>query len=79
MRLITPLWESSQRYRLAIPTLSSDRRNAEAAFEHEQLLAACVARDSARAAVVLHDHLAKTANLIIGEMGGDRSFALIGA
>jgi len=78
LRLITPLWESSQRYRLAIPTLSSDRRRAEAGAEHEELLAACAGHDPDRAARVLHDHLAKTANLIIGEMGGDRSFALIG-
>jgi DNA-binding GntR family transcriptional regulator len=78
VRLITPLWESSQRYRLAIPTLSSAKRSAEAAAEHEELLASCVAHDSERAAAVLHDHLAKTANLIIREMGGDESIPLIG-
>lgn len=79
IRLVTPLWESSQRYRLSIPTLSAAQRNAEAAVEHELLLAACIAHDSERAAIVLHDHLAKTANLIIGEMGGDVALPLIGA
>jgi len=78
MRLVTPLWESSQRYRLSIPTLSAAQRNAEAALEHEELLTACVTHDPERAAVVLHDHLVKTANLIIGEMGGDLTFPLIG-
>jgi DNA-binding GntR family transcriptional regulator len=79
IRLVTPLWESSQRYRMSIRTLSADQRNAEAAFEHEELLAACVAHDARRGATVLHDHLAKTANLIIREMGGDSLIPLIGA
>lgn len=79
IRLTTPLWESSQRYRLAIPTLGQERRRIEAAVEHEEILAACIAHDSERAAVTLHDHLAKTANLIIREMGGKRFLPLVGA
>lgn len=79
IRLATPLWESSQRYRLAIPTLGEERRRIEAAVEHEEMLAACICHDPDRAAAVLHDHLVKTANLIIGEMGGHGFLPLIGA
>jgi DNA-binding GntR family transcriptional regulator len=76
LRLITPLWESSQRYRLTIPTLNAEQRRIEAMAEHEQLLGACFDRDSDRAALILHDHLVRSANLAIDSMGGERAFAL---
>jgi DNA-binding GntR family transcriptional regulator len=76
LRLVAPLWESSQRYRLTMPPLNSERRRAEAQSEHEQILAACSEHDGERARLLLHDHLAKTANLIVQEMGGDSVFAL---
>jgi DNA-binding GntR family transcriptional regulator len=76
IRLATPLWESSQRYRLTMSTLNAEQRRKEAAVEHEQLLAACVAHDGDRAATILHDHLVKSANLITDQMGGERVFSL---
>ncbi|HEY5320291.1 MAG TPA: GntR family transcriptional regulator [Galbitalea sp.] len=75
VRLITPLWESSQRYRMTIPPLNSDMRRKEAQEEHQEILAACIAHDSERAARVLHNHLVQTANLITEQMGGGTVFA----
>ncbi|HVC88962.1 MAG TPA: GntR family transcriptional regulator [Gaiellaceae bacterium] len=77
IRLVTPLWESSQRYRLTMSTLNAEQRRLEAAVEHEEILAACVANDGDRAAALLHDHLVKSANLITDQMGGERAFALL--
>jgi len=76
LRLVTPLWESSQRYRMTMPPLNSEMRRKEAQREHEEMLAACEAHDGARAAAVLHNHLVKTANLITDQMGGEAVFAL---
>jgi len=75
IRLITPLWESSERYRLA--WLPIQRNLAERRAEHERILDACTARDADRATVELHDHLARTANLVAKQMGGQELFALI--
>jgi DNA-binding GntR family transcriptional regulator len=74
IRLITPLWESSERYRLAwMPT----QRNLEERLgEHERILDACLHRDGPLAADELHDHLARTANLVAEQMGGGELFAL---
>jgi DNA-binding GntR family transcriptional regulator len=72
-RLITPLWESSERYRRVSAVGRGLRERNE---EHEAILAACVAGDAERAAATLHDHLARTANLIAREMGVDELFAL---
>jgi DNA-binding GntR family transcriptional regulator len=74
IRLITPLWESSERYRLA--WLPIQRNLGERLGEHERILEACVHRDGAHAAVELHDHLARTANLVAEQMGGQELFAL---
>jgi len=52
LRLVTPLWESSQRYRMTMPPLNSEMRRKEAQREHEEMLAACEAHDGARAAAV---------------------------
>jgi DNA-binding GntR family transcriptional regulator len=75
LRLVEPLWESSQRYRMTVPPLSSEMRRTEAKLEHEQMLTACEAHDPARAATVLHNHIARTASLITDQMGGTAVFA----
>ncbi|MHB1509735.1 MAG: GntR family transcriptional regulator [Acidimicrobiales bacterium] len=74
MRLIQPLWESSERYRLAIVVKPkvAHRRN-----EHERLLKACVDHEPARAAYELYNHLAITANAQAKAMGGDHLFAIL--
>jgi DNA-binding GntR family transcriptional regulator len=66
-RLIQPLWETSQRYRLAVslsPKLASRRA------EHGIILQACIDHDADRAARSLHDHLTMTANHVSMAMGG---------
>ena len=73
LRLIRPLWETSERYCLAAP---ESRRLAERAPEHEAILAACAAHDADRAALALHDHLAATANNVSAAMGGAPLFEL---
>lgn len=74
VRLVTPLWESSQRYRMTIPPLNSEMRRKEADKEHKKMLAACIAHDGPGAATVLHNHLVKTANLVTDQMGGEPAF-----
>jgi DNA-binding GntR family transcriptional regulator len=67
VRLIRPLWESSERYRLAAPTRRklSMRRD-----EHERILRACMDQQPAVARAELHNHLARTANMVARSMGG---------
>jgi DNA-binding GntR family transcriptional regulator len=74
LRLITPLWESSERYRLAVGDVqrSLDQRRRE----HERILDACVQRAPERAAVELHNHLVRTANELSRKMGGEELFAV---
>lgn len=76
LRLIEPLWETSQRYRLAVHGVARtlDTRRAE----HEQILAATIAHDADLAARALNDHLVTTANLVSVAMGGDALFEAIG-
>jgi DNA-binding GntR family transcriptional regulator len=74
LRLITPLWESSERYRLA--SLPQGRHLDERLGEHERILEACVARDPDAAALELANHLALTANLVARSMGADELFAI---
>jgi DNA-binding GntR family transcriptional regulator len=76
LRLVQPLWDSSQRYRMTIAPLSSEQRRLEAHREHKQLLAACRSHNAERASLVLHNHLVKTANLITDQMNGEHGFAL---
>lgn len=76
LRLITPLWESSERYRRA--SLPLERSLRERQSEHESILEACVERDPDRAAVAMHDHLAITANLLAHAMGAGDLFAAEG-
>jgi DNA-binding GntR family transcriptional regulator len=74
-RLIHPLWETSERYRFAmLPVrMNLDKRRSE----HERILQACVAREPAVAARELHNHLARTANLIASQMEGEELFDLL--
>jgi DNA-binding GntR family transcriptional regulator len=75
LRLIHPLWESSERYRFAmLPVrLNLDKRR----LEHERILQACIDHDSGRASLELHNHLARTANMIAAQMGSEELFELI--
>lgn len=74
-RLIHPLWESSERYRFAmLPVRANlDQRR----FEHERILQACIDHDGPAAARELHNHLARTANLIAVQMGSGELFDLL--
>lgn len=74
IRLITPLWESSERYRLAVGSVqrSLDQRRRE----HERILEACVQREPELAAVELYNHLALTANVLSRKVGGEELFAI---
>jgi DNA-binding GntR family transcriptional regulator len=75
LRLIRPLWETSERYRLAAPM---KRKLAMRKGEHEAILQACIEHDGDRAALALHDHLAMTANVVSKAMGGEELFELEG-
>jgi DNA-binding GntR family transcriptional regulator len=74
VRLIQPLWDSSERYRLsaAAPRTVGARRE-----EHEKLLQACLHHDPAYTAFELYNHLASTANATSEAMGGGELFALL--
>lgn len=70
MRLLQPLWWSSERYLQAYAGSTSALLEAEM-DEHERLLAACQAGESDLAATVLWNHLVRAANLVACKMGGD--------
>ena len=72
VRLITPLWESCERYRHKWVPLIEELRNRGA--EHEGILQACASKDPNRAAMLLHNHLALTANFIAMQMTGATIF-----
>ncbi len=76
LRLIGPLWESSERYRRASP--AARKLQTKRSVQDESLLEACEARDPERAGNELHDHLVHTANRLSAEMGGEPLFALLG-
>lgn len=69
-RLIEPLWESSQRYRMTLPPRFRRRLQGRLA-EHERILTACVGHHPEQAANELHAHLANTANLVAARFGLD--------
>jgi DNA-binding GntR family transcriptional regulator len=73
VRLISPLWESSQRY-----TLARDRPLAMRQKEHQQIVAAVRAREPETAGRLIHDHLAVTGNLLAVQMGEKEMFPLLG-
>ena len=62
VRLITPVWESSERYRVELTCLRADlmRRTCE----HESLLQACINHQVSRAVDEMHNHLERTGNEI---------------
>lgn len=74
MRLIYPVWESTERYRFAVEPIrrSLDDRSGE----HERMLAACARHDPDAADFELHNHLVRTANMIAQAMGAPRPFKL---
>jgi DNA-binding GntR family transcriptional regulator len=73
LRLIKPVWETSERYCLETPQC---RQLAARRGEHEQILEACVANDPERADAALRDHLATTANNIAVALGGEPLYEL---
>ena len=73
LRLIRPVWETSERYCLEVPQC---RQLTARGYEHRVILESCVAHDSDSAALALHDHLATTANNISLAMGGEALFEL---
>jgi DNA-binding GntR family transcriptional regulator len=74
-RLISPLWDNAERYRVAALGGSLGLFEARAR-EHRELLAACAAHQPDRAAALLWNHLVLTANAIVKEMGGDQEYEL---
>jgi len=75
LRLIHPLWETSERYRFAMLPVRVNLEQRR--HEHERILRACIDHDGALAAQELHNHLARTANLISAQMGGEQLFELV--
>lgn len=74
VRLISPLWDSAERYRVSkvgVVVLFRSRVD-----EHQQLLDVCREKDVAQAEALLWNHLVLTANLIAVEMGGDELYEL---
>ncbi len=74
MRLISPLWDSAERYRVAtvgISVVFESRLN-----EHEELLEACRDHRVEVAEARLWNHLARTANLVANEMDGSDLYEL---
>jgi DNA-binding GntR family transcriptional regulator len=71
-RLIRPLWETSERYRFAMLPIRLDLERRR--LEHERILQACIDHDPAAAARELHNHLARTANLMGAQMGSEELF-----
>lgn len=73
LRLITPLWESAERYRMAAwPKARLSMRQ----DEHRAILDAVLARQPDLAARLMHDHLAITANELATRMGAGELFPL---
>jgi DNA-binding GntR family transcriptional regulator len=73
LRLIRPVWETSERYCLEVPQC---RRLAARTAEHEEIVEACAAHQPDRAAAALRDHLSTTANAISVAMGGEPLYEL---
>ena len=71
-RLIRPLWENSERYRVA--SLPGRGPLARRRREHERILDACVRHEPDRAEAALHAHLVLTANLVARRMGEGELF-----
>jgi DNA-binding GntR family transcriptional regulator len=65
-RLIRPLWENSERYRIA--SLSARGSLERLRGEHQRILDACIRRDPEGAEQALRAHLVLTANLVAQKM-----------
>ena len=74
IRLITPLWERCQCYRLKWHPLRADLKRR--AGEHLSMLEACIEHDASRAQLEMYNHLATTANSIYSDMVGKTFFDL---
>lgn len=72
-RLIRPLWESSERYRLAMSKPAGGSRHVKM---HELLVQACARHEPERAAFELHNHLVTTANSLARQLGSGPLFSL---
>ncbi|MGE5689417.1 MAG: GntR family transcriptional regulator [Pseudomonadota bacterium] len=72
-RLIRPLWENSERYRIA--SLHAGRSLERRRREHQRILDAVAAHDPAAAEEALRAHLVLTANLVARRMGQAPLFA----
>jgi DNA-binding GntR family transcriptional regulator len=75
LRLIRPVWESSERYWLVLP---SRRQPADRMHEHGNLIDACAAHDPDLAAARIRQHLTDTAHYIAHKMGGTLPLDLAG-
>jgi len=71
-RLIRPLWENSERYRLA--SLQAGRSLERRRREHQRIVDAVAAHDPAAAEDALRAHLVLTANLVAKRMGQGQLF-----
>jgi len=71
MRLITPLWVSAERYRIA---LDGQRKIDWRLDEHQQLMEAVIGKDALAAGDGIYNHLAATANDLASRMGGETVF-----
>jgi DNA-binding GntR family transcriptional regulator len=74
LRLISPLWDSAERYRVA--TIGVSRLFGSRVDEHVQLLDACREHQGQVAEARLWNHLVRTANLVAVEMGGGELYEL---
>jgi DNA-binding GntR family transcriptional regulator len=73
LRLIRPAWDSCERYRPVLLAKGAVQDRHEAL--DEELLAACIAHDAARAARALHDHLELATDIYTVELAGRSIFA----
>lgn len=74
VRLISPLWDSAERYRVSKVGVTARLRSRT--DEHQQLLDACRGQEVDLAEAALWNHLVRTANLISVEMGGSELYHL---
>jgi DNA-binding GntR family transcriptional regulator len=71
-RLIVPLWDSCRRYRMQRSNLLASPLQNRA--EHENILAACIARDPGTAWLEMYNHTARNANVIAKQNFGEEFF-----
>jgi DNA-binding GntR family transcriptional regulator len=74
IRLISPLWESAERYRVSV--LGTKHHLMSRVSEHERMLAACQAHVPEVAAAELWNNLVTTANAVAELMRGDSLYEL---